>query len=157
VLLAANRKRPGKYNVFAVFEKIFMHENFSVWSKNVGLERCLSRDCMELVVETPSIVNRGRKRDSPSLDFFGAKLKTLLLRARGAMEVCAHTTVDASFAVLADLDAFSDVTALDEVEERLGGKNCLAWKVMLSVTDEDEMHQLESYSTKWKVSLRCAA
>jgi hypothetical protein len=105
---------------------------------------------MELVVERPSSVNRGRKRDAPSLDFFGAKVTTLLLRTRGAMEACAHTTVDASFALLSDLDAFGDLTTLDEVEKRLGGKNCLAWKVMLSVTDEDEMRQLQLYSRKRK-------
>jgi hypothetical protein len=127
-----------------------MHENFSVRSKSVRLERCLLRDCMELVIDTPSSVNRGRKRDSPSLDFFGAKLKTLLLRTRGAMDACAHTTVDASFAVLADLDAFSDVTALDEVAQKLGGIDSLAWKVLQSVTDEDEMRQLELYSRKRK-------
>jgi hypothetical protein len=74
---------------------------------------------MELVVETPFSVNRGRKRDAPALDCFGAKVKTLLLRTRGAMEACALTTVDTSFAVLADLDAFGDVTTVDEVEERL--------------------------------------
>jgi hypothetical protein len=105
---------------------------------------------MELVVETPSSVKRGRKRDAPSLDLFVAKVKTLLLRTRGAMEVCAHTTTDVSFAVLADLDAFSDVTALDEVERRLGGKGSLAWKVLQSVTDEDEMRELELYSRKRK-------
>lgn len=127
-----------------------MHENFSVRSKSVRLERCLLRDCMELVIDTPSSVNRGRKRDSPSLEFFGAKLKTLLLRTRGAMDACAHTTVDASFAVLADLDAFSDVTALDEVAQKLGGIDSLAWKVLQSVTDEDEMRQLELYSRKRK-------
>ena len=78
---------------------------------------------MELVVETPSSVNRGRKMDAPSLDFFGAKVKSLFLRTRGAMEACAYTTTDVSFALLADLDAFSDVTTLDEVEQRLGEKS----------------------------------
>jgi hypothetical protein len=127
-----------------------MHENFFVRSKNVRLERCLLRGRMELVVGTPFSVNRGLKKDSPSLDFFGAKLKTLLLRTRGAMEACAHTTVDPSFAVLSDSDAFGDVTTLDEVEKCLGGKDSLAWKVLKSVTDEDEMHQLELYSRERK-------
>jgi hypothetical protein len=105
---------------------------------------------MELVVETPFSVNRGRKRDAPSLDFFGANVKTLLLRTRGAMEACLGATSDASFAVLADLDAFSDVTDLDEVAQKLGGKDSLSWKVLQSVTDEDEMRQLEFYSRKRK-------
>jgi hypothetical protein len=109
---------PENITFLPFFEKIFMHENFFVRSKNVRLERCLLRGRMELVVGTPFSVNRGRKRDAPSLDFFGANVKTLLLRTRGAMEACAHTTVDASFAVLADLDAFGDVTTLDEVAQK---------------------------------------
>lgn len=105
---------------------------------------------MELVVDTPSKAKKGQKRAAASPDFFWAKTKRLLLRARGAMETCPGATGDASFVMLSDLDAFGDVTALHEVERRLGGKDSLAWKVLLSVTDEDERHDLDQFSRKRK-------
>jgi hypothetical protein len=97
---------------------------------------------------TPSDAKGSRKKVVAFPHFFGAKVKTLLPRARGAMQAYPGAIADPSFAVLQNLDAFANDVSFAEVEKRLGGKESLACKVLLSVTDEDEKRQLEMFAKK---------
>jgi hypothetical protein len=99
----------------------------------------------KMSMELPSDAKRARKTHP---DFFGGKVKVLLIRVRRTMEALPGAAADASFVKLADLDFFLDATSMDEVLENLGGKDALAAKVLDCVTDADEKRQLELYSRK---------
>ncbi len=98
---------------------------------------------MEQVPGRPKGGSR-RSKEEGSTSFFVVKVKALLLRTRKAMESFPGGSDDRSFEALARLHEH-DVGAmrtLEDVVEGLGGKTALAAKVFISVTDDDEKHQL---------------
>lgn len=100
------------------------------------------------VVATPLSGKRGRSKPVAFSDFFGAKVKTLLLRARSVVHTLPPEIGDEAAAVLADLEPFADAGSLKDVFDMLGGEKKLASQLFVSVMDEGDRPQLEMYTRK---------
>lgn len=94
---------------------------------------------------TPSRRKRTRSKEASVPDFFGTKVKALLLRTRNVVQALPRKINGPALALLADLDGFSDATSVKDVLSRLGGENALAAQIFMSVADESEKRQLELY------------
>jgi hypothetical protein len=100
------------------------------------------------VVATPLSGKRGRSEAVAFSDFFGAKVKTLLLRTRSVVHALPSELGSETAAVLADLDPFADAGSLKDVFDMLGGEKKLASQLFVSVMDEGERAELEMYTRK---------
>jgi hypothetical protein len=100
------------------------------------------------VVATPLSGKRGRSKPVAFSDFFGAKVKTLLLRTRSVVQTLPSEIGSEAAAVLADLDPFADAGSLKDVFDMLGGEKKLASQLFVSVMDEGERAELEMYTRK---------
>jgi hypothetical protein len=100
------------------------------------------------VVATPLSGKRGRSKPVAFSDFFGAKVKTLLLRTRSVVHALPSEIGSEAASVLADLDPFADAGSLKDVLDMLGGEKKLASQLFVSVMDEGERAELEMYTRK---------
>jgi hypothetical protein len=100
------------------------------------------------VVATPLSGKRGRSKPVAFSDFFGAKVKTLLLRTRSVVQTLPSEIGSEAASVLADLDPFADAGSLKDVFDMLGGEKKLASQLFVSVMDEGELAELEMYTRK---------
>ena len=100
------------------------------------------------VVATPLSGKRGRSKPVAFSDFFGAKVKTLLLRTRSVVQALPPAIGGEAVGVLADLDPFADAGSLKDVFDLLGGEKKLASQLFVSVMDEEDRPQLEMYTRK---------
>jgi hypothetical protein len=65
------------------------------------------------VVAAPLSAKRGRSKAVAFSDFFGAKVKTLLLRTRSVVQALPPAIGGEAAGVLADLEPFADAAAAD--------------------------------------------
>ena len=131
------------FTALPVFRKNVLEDIFSVSSKSVPVERRSSLVSMADVVATPLREKRGRSKAVAFSDFFGAKVKTLLLRTRSVVQALPPKISGASVGLLADLTPFADAGSVEDVLEKLGGEECLASQIFVSVMDESERWQLD--------------
>ncbi len=131
---------------FPVFRKKSFETFFSIQSKSIPCKRYSFQISMSGVVATPLREKRGRSKAPAFSDFFGAKVKTLLLRTRSVLQKVQPDVGGAAAALLADLDQFADAGSFEEVLNKLGGEGTLAAQMFVSVTDESERRQLELYA-----------
>jgi hypothetical protein len=103
------------------------------------------------VVATPSRPKRGRSKAPAFSDFFGAKVKTLLLRTRRVVTDLPPEVGGAAAALLANLDPFADAGSLKDVLEKLGGEGTLAAKIFFSVMDAPDREELELFAKRRQV------
>ena len=100
------------------------------------------------VVAAPLSAKRGRSKAVAFSDFFGAKVKTLLLRTRSVVQALPPAIGGEAAGVLADLEPFADAESLEDVLDMLGGEESLASQLFVSVMDEGDRPQLEMYTRK---------
>jgi hypothetical protein len=119
-----------------------MRDIFAVFPKSVPCRRWSFQFSMAGVVATSFRAKRAR---SKSVDFFGAKVKTILLRTRSVVQALPPDIGGAAVDALADLDQFYDAGSFEDVLNKLG-ENTLVGQILVSVTDESERRQLDLYS-----------
>jgi hypothetical protein len=130
------------FNSLLIFGNKDTHVIFPVFPKSVPCRRWSFQFSMAGVVATSFRAKRGR---SKSVDFFGAKVKMLLLRTRSVVQALPPDVGGAAVDDLADLDQFYDAGSFEDVLNKLG-ENTLAGRILVSVTDESERRQLDLYS-----------